>query len=178
MEFLQKLLERNRQWAASFRNGHLTMRPSESTVIITCLDCRVDPFDLFQLRPGEAAVIRNIGGRVSKYCLDTIATLQNVGPPNPNPPSTHYLILHHLDCGIINIYNRAPDTLAKHLGVSLDELDDLAITDPYRAVTIDTEAIQGCLALPAYFTVSGHVYDVKTGSVSTVVEPVLLRSRG
>jgi carbonic anhydrase len=34
--------------------------PSLKTMIIGCVDPRVDPFDIFGLAPGEAAVIRNL----------------------------------------------------------------------------------------------------------------------
>ena len=57
------------------------------------------------------------------------------------------------------------------MGVADDKLDDLAITDPYKAVAIDVEALRANPNLPGGFTVTGLVYDVKTGRIETVVPP-------
>jgi carbonic anhydrase len=62
------------------------------------------------------------------------------------------------------------------MGVADDKLDDLAITDPYKAVAIDVAALKANPNLPDAFTVTGLVYDVKTGLVEIVVPPALLQS--
>jgi hypothetical protein len=48
------------------------------TMIIGCVDPRVDPVDIFGLVPGEAAVIRNVGGRITPATLQTMAMLRIV----------------------------------------------------------------------------------------------------
>ncbi|OTP70393.1 Carbonic anhydrase [Caballeronia sordidicola] len=50
-----------------------------------------------------------------------------------------------------------------------------AITDPYKAVAIDVTALKANPNLPGAFTVTGVVYDVKTGLVEIVVPPAMLR---
>lgn len=59
--------------------------------------------------------------------------------------------------------------------MTVAELDDLAIADPYAAVAIDVAAIKANPNLPGSFTVTGMVYDVATGLVETVVQPSILR---
>jgi len=44
-------------------------------VIVTCLDHRVDPAIILGLRPGDAVVIRNTGGRVTPAVIDDVAYL-------------------------------------------------------------------------------------------------------
>ncbi len=53
------LLDRNRSFAEQFAAGDLTIRPRMSTIILTCIDARVDPAHLFGLGLGDAVVIRN-----------------------------------------------------------------------------------------------------------------------
>jgi carbonic anhydrase len=66
--------------------------------------------------------------------------------------------------------------LARHLDVETDALDDLAITEPYKAVALDVAALKANKALPDGMVVSGLVYDVKTGKIETVVPPAPLRA--
>jgi hypothetical protein len=51
----------------------------------------------------------------------------------------------------------APDLLAKYMGVPLDTPDALAITDPYKAVEIDVNALRSNPNFPGSFTVAGRV---------------------
>ena len=85
------------------------------------------------------------------------------------------IVLHHTDCGIIGCSHHAPDLLAKYMGVTVDGLDGLAISDPHEAVAIDIAALKANPQLPGGFMVSGMVYDVATGRIDTIVPPALLR---
>ena len=65
MDYLGTLLRRNGEFAGLGFNPNLRMMPSSKTLIIGCVDPRVDPMNIFELEPGEAAIFRNIGGRVN-----------------------------------------------------------------------------------------------------------------
>jgi hypothetical protein len=70
------------------------------------------------------------------------------------------------------------EAVSKYMGVADDKLDDLAITDPYKAVVLDVNDVASLKAnpnLPGEFTVTGLVSDVKTGRVTTVVPSTKLR---
>ena len=54
-------------------------------------------------------------------------------------------------------------------------LDDLAVTDPYKAVAVDVAALKANLRLPAGIVVTGVVYDVATGRTDIVVPSRRLR---
>ncbi|MCG2626289.1 hypothetical protein L6654_06585 [Bradyrhizobium sp. WYCCWR 13023] len=73
--------------------------------------------------------------------------------------------VHHTDCGIIPCY----------LNVTEDELNKMAIMDPYRAVRIDVDALKANANLPAAIMVSGVVYDVANGKIEITVPPARLR---
>ncbi len=72
---LTPLLDRNRSFAEQFAAGDLTIRPRMSTIILTCLDARVDPAHLFRFGLGDAVVIRNAGGRITPAVIRDLAIL-------------------------------------------------------------------------------------------------------
>jgi carbonic anhydrase len=177
MNFLETVTARNAIFASSRFSADLKMLPSKKTVIIGCVDPRVDPVDLFALEPGEAVVIRNVGGRLNTATLETLAILRTVAAAAGKEigDGWNLIVLHHNDCGIVGCFHQAPDLLARHLGVTRQGLDDLAIDDPYRSVALDVAALKANPQLPGAFMVSGVVYDVTTGKVETVVAPSRLR---
>ncbi|CAD6508921.1 carbonic anhydrase [Paraburkholderia sabiae] len=173
MYFHETLIQRNADFAETGFSAGLTMLPSRRTMIVGCVDPRVDPMDVLQLEPGEAAVIRNVGGRVNPALLETLAILGTVSRAAGAQVGAGWnlVLLQHTDCGIAGCYHHAPKLLAKHMGVAEDQLDALAITDPYQAVALDVAALKANPNLPAGVNVSGLVYDVETGRVTTVVAP-------
>ena len=175
------LLRRNAEYAADGFVPGLKMMPAGRTLIVGCVDPRVDPMDIFKLAPGEAAVIRNVGGRVNPALIETLGLLrvvsQSVGANLG--PGTNLILLQHTDCGIKHCNHNAPGLLSRHLGVEAEALDDvLAVDDPHAAVAHDVAALKANAQLPAGFVVSGLVYDVATGQVETVVPPSRLRDDG
>jgi carbonic anhydrase len=177
MDFLETLIARNAEFAQSGVTPNLRMIPSRRTMIIGCVDPRVDPMELFKLQPGEAAIIRNVGGRVTPSLFETMGILRVVSRVAGEEVGEGWnlIVLHHTDCGITHCYNQAPELLAKYMGVPVEGLSGLAITDPLRAVAIDVAKLKANPNLPSGFMVSGLVYDVATGRVETIVPPALLR---
>jgi carbonic anhydrase len=176
MDFHEVMLERNANFARTGFSPELTMMPSTGTIVVGCVDPRVDPANVLGLSLGEAAVIRNVGGRVSHALLETLAVLSVVGAAAGRPGGPRNLVLlQHTDCGIIGCHRHAPALLARYLGVETVDLDELAITEPYEAIAIDVAALKTNVDLPDGLMVSGLVYDVKTGQVRTVVPPAPLR---
>lgn len=176
MDFNDVMLERNAEFANTAFSPELGMMPSTGTLIVGCVDPRVDPAYVLGLKQGEAAVIRNVGGRMNKSLLETLAVLAVVAKAAGRPDGArHLVLLQHTDCGIIGCHRHAPALLAKHLGVELNALDDLAVTDPYEAVALDVAALRANTELPDGLIVSGLVYDVKTGRIRTVVPAAPLR---
>jgi carbonic anhydrase len=75
---LDLMLERNKVFAGQQSEKHTLMPslpqalPNLKAVIIGCADMRVDPANLLGLEPGEAVVMRNIGGRVTPGLLEQL----------------------------------------------------------------------------------------------------------
>jgi carbonic anhydrase len=177
VSFIETITQRNEAFAADSFSADLKIIPSTKTILIGCLDPRVDPLDVLGLNPGEAAIIRNIGGRVNPALMETLTLLPVVSKAAGQEMGAGWnlVILHHTQCGIVGCYKQAPDLLAIHLGVDKAELDSMAIADPYAAVAMDIAAYRANKEIPGGFMVSGLVYDVTTGRVEVVVPPALLR---
>jgi carbonic anhydrase len=73
------LVQRNAEFAAKRFRADLTINPSGNMMVIGCVDPRVDPGHVLGLSNGEAAIIRNVGGRITPATLRTMAMLGKVG---------------------------------------------------------------------------------------------------
>jgi carbonic anhydrase len=177
MTFIDTITERNAQFAKERYDAGLKIIPIAKTIIIGCLDPRVDPVDVLGLNSGEAAIYRNLGGRINPVLVEAMVLLPIVSRAAGQEMGLGWnlIILHHTECGIIGCYKHAPDLLAIHLGVSRPKLDLMAITDPRKAVAMDVEAYKSNEDIPGGFMISGLVYDVSTGVIEVVVPPSQLR---
>jgi len=185
MNNLDSMLERNKNFAARQSAAGTLMPslpralPNVKAIIIGCADMRVDPADILGLKPGEAVVIRNIGGRITPGLLEQLALLGRIGEVAGETPGGggefHLIVLQHTDCGITRLVGD-PGMLAHYLQVQERELKAKAVKDPHAAVAADVALLRAIPALPSEWLISGLVYDVATGLVETVAPPALIRA--
>jgi carbonic anhydrase len=182
---LDSLLERNKDFAAEQSAAGTLMpwlpdaMPQVKAVIIGCADMRVDPAQLFDLKPGEAVVMRNIGGRITPGLLEELGMLGRIGQVAREAPGGggefHLIVLQHTDCGITRLANDHA-MLTHYFQISEEELKAKVVLDPYAAVAVDVAALRAIPALPAPWLLSGLVYDVATGLIEVVVPPAPIRT--
>lgn len=172
MSIIEILQERNAEFAAHRFSAGLSFMPTLQTIVVGCVDPRVDPAHVLGLQPGEAIVIRNVGGRVTPATLQTMALLAMIPRLEgaATVPGMNLVVLHHTDCGITRLA-RVPDMLANYFGVASDDLGRKAVSDPRSAVEVDISLLKATPSLPGGIVVSGFVYDVTTGRLETVVAP-------
>ena len=179
MADLQNLIERNRSFAEQFEAGDLPIRPRMSTFILTCVDSRVDPAHIFGLGLGDAVVMRNTGGRITPAVIEDLAILGVLGAnmPGPSTMPLELVVMHHTDCGMSRLANPAiQQQVAERLGLSVDEVVAMAITDPATSVKDAIERLRQTPGTPDQLVVSGLVYDVKNGTIIQVVPSAPLRT--
>ncbi len=179
MTDLGTLLERNRSFAEQFEDGDLNIRPRMSTILLTCVDARVDPAHLFGLGLGDAVVIRNAGGRITPPVLRDLAILGVLGANMPGGAmQPELVVIHHTDCGMARLASPpVQQQVAKRLSLSDAEVAAMAVTDPTRSVQADIDLLRQEPGTPDQLVVSGLVYDVSSGAISQVVAPAPLRTR-
>ena len=179
------MLERNKNFAAQQTTAGLMSSlpaalPDVKAIIIGCADMRVDPSPIFGLKPGEAVVLRNIGGRITPSLLEQLGLLGRIGEvagKNPGGGGEFQLIvLHHTDCGMTRLAGD-PALLMHYFQIQPDELNTKAVTDPRASVAADVAALRAVPALPGQWLISGLVYDVATGLVEVVVPPAPIRKQ-
>src|SRR5579862_1511885 len=180
MSQLDTMLQRNKEFAAG-QSAAGTLLPSlpralpnVKAVIIGCADMRVDPVHVLGLKPGEAVVIRNIGGRVTPGLLEQMGLLGRIGEVAQQIPGGggefHLIVLQHTDCGITRLAGD-PTMLAHYFQIQEREVKKKAVTDPRAALALDVAALRAIPALPRAWLISGLMYDVATGVVEIVVPP-------
>jgi carbonic anhydrase len=62
MDVVETLTGRNTDFAANRFSPGLRLMPSLKTIVIGCVDPRVDPNAVLGVAPGEVGTIRNVGG--------------------------------------------------------------------------------------------------------------------
>jgi carbonic anhydrase len=185
MSHLDSMLERNKDFAAQQSAAGALMpslpgaMPQVKAIIIGCADMRVDPAHVLGIQPGEAVVIRNIGGRITPGLLQELGLLGRIGEVAGKAPGGggefHLIVLHHTDCGITRLAGD-PAMLAQYFQIPEADLKAKSVTDPRAAVAGDVAALRAIPVLPGAWLVSGLVYDVATGRVEVVEPPAPIRS--
>ncbi len=148
--------------------------PLVKAIIIGCADMRVDPTHVLGLEPGEAVVMRNIGGRVTPGLLAQLGMLGRIGQVAGRVPGGggefNIIVLQHTDCGITRLAEESA-MLTQYFQVQEPELKGKAVLDPRAAVAGDVAALRAVPGLPGDWLVSGLVYDIAIGQIETVVPP-------
>jgi carbonic anhydrase len=185
MNHLDSMLERNKDFAAQQSAAGTRMPslpqalPNVKAIVIGCADMRVDPAHVLGIKPGEAVVIRNIGGRITPGLLEQLGLLGRIGEVAGEIPGGggefHIIILQHTDCGITRLAGD-PALLTHYFQIQEGELKQKAVSDPRAAVAADVAALRAIPALPHEWLISGLVYDVATGLVEVVVPPAPIRT--
>lgn len=165
------LLERNRAFADTFSAGDLPILPKLNTLVLTCIDARVDPAHVLGLELGAAVVLRNNGGRVSRAVIEEIATLSAMVAhlSKDGTPAFSIVLMQHTQCGAQNFAN--PDfqnALKQTFGIDVSEH---AITDHKQDLNTDIGRLRDAPEIPGSLTVSAVLYDVKSGLVTEVAPP-------
>jgi carbonic anhydrase len=185
MSYLDLMLERNKDFAAEQSNSGALMPslprslPNVKAIIIGCADMRADPAHVLGIKPGEAVVMRNIGGRITPGLWEQMGLLGRIGQVAGEIPGGggefHIIVLQHTDCGITRLAGE-PALLTHYFQIQEAELKTKSVSDPRTAVAVDVAALKAIPALPGEWLISGLVYDVATGLVEIIVPPSPIRS--
>jgi carbonic anhydrase len=168
---IEPALARNRAFAAARGHEGAVVFPNLRLFVITCLDPRVDPAHFLGLSLSDAMVLRNVGGRVTPEVIDDVAFIGQIAESFlPDGPLFEVAVIHHNQCGAGAL---ADDTFRRRYAerIATDEaaLLQRAVVDPEQTAARDVERLRSAPAISPRVTVSGHVYDVLTGLVETVI---------
>ena len=168
---IESALARNRAFAAAGGHRDAVVSPKLGLFVITCLDPRVECAHVLGLELSDAIVVRNVGGRVTQEVINDVAFVAQMAETfMPDGPLFEVAVIHHTQCGAGALADDAfRRRYAERTGADESTLRDHAVIDPAATVATDVKRLRSAEAISARVGVSGHVYDVATGLVQTIV---------
>ncbi|MDN5854496.1 MAG: carbonic anhydrase [Actinomycetia bacterium] len=157
------LLEANRQFADTFALSGFDGVARAGVAMVTCMDSRIDPLGMIGLKPGDAKILRNPGGRVTDQALVALVL------------STNML---HVERVMVVEHTRCAMTLASEQDVRRQITDasgvdaswmTIGVIDDQRAcIREDVAKVRSHPLIDDSVSVGGFLYDVDTGLLSPV----------
>ena len=158
---IDELVEHNARYATTFV-PHGAVRPSRRMVVVTCMDSRMDIFQLLGLENGEAHIIRNAGGVVTDDVIRSLVLSQRL------LGTREVVLIHHTNCGLEGV--SADDFLHElehEVGIrpwwALE-----AFNDPYTDVRQSIKRLTLSPFVQHKEHISGFVWDVNDGRLHPV----------
>ncbi|MCS5587994.1 MAG: carbonic anhydrase [Porticoccaceae bacterium] len=186
-ENLSALIKANQNYSKSFDQSQLKPAPTKHFAILTCMDCRMDPYKFAGLKDGEAHIIRNAGGRATEDAIRSlIISHKFLG-------TLEWFVIHHTNCGMSMIADQViGELLADDLETA--EFDGQQWSNPQRdhshntkpgsdlgkticwhtftdlraSVLNDVELIANHPLVSSHIKVYGFIFDIKTGKLTPV----------
>ena len=164
MELSDRILEANRRWAGADFPGPAPVRPARRLVVVTCMDSRIDVFEVAGLRNGEAHIIRNAGGVLTDDVERSIALSQR------RLGTVDIAVIQHDDCGLSGF--DADAFRAELLADTGQEpsWDVPGFVDVDQSVRDQIANIEASPWIRHDGDVCGFVYDVNTGRLRLIAE--------
>ena len=152
------LLAADREFAATFDLGGFDGIAHAGVAIVTCMDSRLDPLNMVGLKPGDAKIFRNPGGRVTPQALEALvlgAHLLSV---------ERVLIVPHTRCAMTaSSEQELRDKIGASAGVDADWQFFSVVEDQLAALEEDVQKVRTHPLIPNTVLVGGFIYDVDTG---------------
>lgn len=137
-------------------------QPSQQLAVITCMDCRIDLFDLMGLYVGDAHVLRNAGGIVTDDVERSLVLSQHLlGTKN-------IIVLQHTRCGLLGASDEEIDQLLEERTGQRPPWQHRTFTDLEGSVRLSMKRLRDSLFVSTDGTVRGLIYDVDTGELRRV----------
>jgi len=174
MSEIKTLQNRNQQFSATFRYGELSKKPAFSTVIVTCVDARIDPAHFLKLEPGEVITFRNTGGRITADTERELAALWFMGKQMGG--NLEIALIHHTDCGTESFANpQLKQGLTKVVGLSEDDVEQRVIHNHQESIQDDIARLKISSFISDDIVVSAHLYHTDTGHMEQIIAPTALK---
>lgn len=162
-ENLEQLLANAGRWADGFSFNHLPTQPRRRLTILTCMDSRIFPNELFGLDEGDAHIVRNAGGIYTQDMARSLAISQHM------LETREIFVVQHTFCGLLAVTD---EQVAERLEASTGQRPGWhahAFTDLPASVSDTVAKIKADPFIPHTDDVTGFVYDVDSGSLERIV---------
>jgi carbonic anhydrase len=154
----EDLLAANRTFAETFGLSGFDGIAHAGVAVVTCMDSRIDPLNMLGLKPGDAKIFRNPGGRVTPEALEALvlgAHLLNV---------RRILVVPHTRCAMASsTLDELRAKVAASAGQDASWQPFGVVEDQEGTLEDDVRKIRAHPLIPDSVEVGGFMYDVDTG---------------
>ena len=161
MDNFKDLFDANSEFVKSFKSQELTGQARKGLAIITCMDSRIDPLRIVGMQPGDAKILRNAGARVTEDVLRTLVLATHLLNVN------RVLVMPHTDCRMASgTEDEIHAAIKERSGVDTRGIEIRTVKDQVAALNADLVRIKSFPLLPSDLSVTGAIYDVKSGKLN------------
>lgn len=140
----------------------LPTAPARKVVVVTCMDSRIDLFDLLGLSVGDAHVLRNAGGVVTDDVIRSLCVSQRL------LGTESIMLIHHTRCGMLAFRDDdLKDEIEAETGLRPAFAFD-SFSDPEGNVGQSIARLHASPFVVKAGEIRGFVYDVDTGELTEV----------
>ena len=184
-KFEKKILKGNKKYAEKHGKTHEPEEAKSHTIIITCIDYRIDTNDFLGLKPSDRTfVFRNAGARVSDDAIRSILLVVRLFAVD------QIIVIPHTQCAMEKVSDKkVRELLRESLGPGhlhgdtasgkhnrdefhqSDYISFLAFENVEQSVRNDIAKLKQNPLISQNIAISGYVYDVDTGEIKSVVLP-------
>lgn len=158
------LLVANRKFAAEFNLSGFDGVAHAGVAIVTCMDSRIDPLRMLGLKPGDAKIFRNPGGRVTEAALEALVLGAHLLKVD------RVLVIPHTRCAMTaNTEVQLQDKIAASSGQDASWHAFHVVEDQVASLKRDVHKVESHPLIPDTVAVGGFIYDVDTGLLDQVV---------
>ncbi|GAA5027662.1 carbonic anhydrase [Actinopolymorpha pittospori] len=158
------LLAANARYADDFKLAGFDGVAHAGVAVVTCMDSRIDPLGMLGLRPGDAKMLRNPGGRVDDHVLVALVVAVSLLGVD------RVLVVPHTRCAMASgSENEIRERVSQASGRDASWQTFGAIQDQTAALRDDVARIRAHPLIPESVAVGGFMYDVDTGRLHQLV---------
>ncbi len=158
------LLDANRRFAETFDLAGFDGVAHAGVAIVTCMDSRIDPLGMLGLKPGDAKIFRNPGGRVTPQALEALVLavhLLNVD---------RVLVVPHTRCAVASSTEaELRERVGASAGTDATWQQFPVVSDQRATLADDVHKVSSHPLVPDTVKIGGFIYDVDTGLLDRVV---------
>ena len=152
------LLAANQTFSESFALSGFDGIARAGVAIVTCMDSRIDPLGMLGLKPGDAKIFRNPGGRITTAALEALVLGVHLLEVERS------LVIPHTRCAM---GSATEDEFRAKVGASAGQDASWqgfhVVHDQLDALRQDIAAVRTHPLIADRAKVGGFVYDVDTG---------------
>lgn len=157
------LLAANRDFARDFALSGFDGVAHRGVALVTCMDSRIDPLGMLGLKPGDAKIFRNPGGRVTEQALEALVLGVHLLRVE------RILVVPHTRCAMTSATEAE---LQERIGASAGQDASWhafhVVEDQQGTLKRDVHKVLSHPLIPDTVKVGGFIYDVDTGLLNPV----------